>query len=184
MGEASASPFFMTPKQYWQANSKLQHITPPNERYPEIGLDKALSMACRGHVFEFGCGDGRLSKLFNSKMYQGYDINEHAIAQARINNPYHQYVSEWKQADVVLAYTVLLHIPDNEIQEVIERMKAYKRIVIGEITGRKWRRNGNPPVFNREVSEYVEMIGIIPNIIKVPYPRYKCELDLMVFDAN
>ena len=172
----------MTPQQYWQTNTTLQHITPPNERHPEIGLDKALNMACKGYVFEFGCGDGRLSPIFNSLMYYGYDINEHALKQAKINNPRHKYVSEWHEATTVLAYTVLLHIPDSEIQAIIEKMKGYQRIVIGEITGRKWRRCGNPPVFNREISEYIEMIGKVPSIIKVPYPRYKCELDLMVFE--
>lgn len=173
----------MTPTQYWQANDKLQHITPPNERHPEIGLANALSMACKGYVFEFGCGDGRLSGLFNSLMYYGYDINDHAVKKAQQNNPRHKYVSDWHEATTVLAYTVLLHISDEEIKPIIDKMKTYERIVIGEITGRKWRRSGNPPVFNREISEYIEMIGVIPNIIKVPYPRYNCELDLMVFDG-
>ena len=115
-------------------------------------------------------------------MYQGYDINPHALKQAKINNPRYKYVNEWKPADTVLAYTVLLHIPDSEIEGIIEIMKEYERIVIGEITGRQWRRKGNPPVFNRDVSEYINMIGKVPNIIKVPYPRYNTELDLMVFE--
>ena len=173
---------YMTPSEYWKLNVTLSHITPPNERYPEIGLDKALKMACTGYVFEFGCGDGRLSPNFNSLMYQGYDINPHALEQAKINNPRYKYVNEWKPADTVLAYTVLLHIPDSEIEGIIEIMKEYERIVIGEITGRQWRRKGNPPVFNRDVSEYINMIGKVPNIIKVPYPRYNTELDLMVFE--
>lgn len=172
----------MTPKEYWQSNVTLSHITPPNERHPEIGLDKALKMACKGYVFEFGCGDGRLSPIFNSMMYQGYDINKHALAKAKINNPKYSYVDDWKPATTILAYTVLLHIPDDEIQSIIDKMKSYERIVIGEITGRKWRRQGNPPVFNRDITEYINMIGKVPNIIKVPYPRYKTELDLMVFE--
>lgn len=172
----------MSAKDYWLNNINLEHITPPNERYPEIGLERALQMACKGYVFEFGCGDGRLSPYFNSLMYQGYDINEHALAKAKQNNPRHNYVDNWKQADTVLAYTVLLHISDDEIESVIDIMKNYERIVIGEITGRKWRRQGNPPVFNRDISEYINMIGKVPNIIKVPYPRYNTDLDLMVFE--
>lgn len=174
----------MNAKEYWLNNVDLKHITPPKERYPEVGLDEALKMACSGYVFEFGCGDGRLSSCFNSMMYYGYDINKSAIAQAKINNPNYTYVDDWKEANTVLAYTVLLHIPDNEILPVIEKMKQYDRIVIGEITGRKWRRGGNPPVFNRDISEYINMIGIVPNVIKVPYPRYECDLDLMVFHVN
>lgn len=172
----------MNPTKYWQSNDKLEHITPPAMRWPEVGLNEALSKACTGSVFEFGCGDGRLSSLFNSRIYSGYDINQHALAQAKINNPRHEYVSEWKEADTILAYTVLLHISDNDIQLIIDKMKSYKRIVIGEITGRQWRRKGNPPVFNREISEYINMIGLVPNIIKVPYMRYNCNLDLMVFE--
>ena len=171
----------MSAKDYWIKNANLEHITPPNDRYPEIGLASALKMACKGYVFEFGCGDGRLSPLFNSMMYQGYDINPHALAKAKENNPRHKYVDDWKPATTVLAYTVLLHISDDEIQAVIDKMKEYEVIVIGEITGRKWRRQGNPPVFNRDIAEYINMIGAIPNIIKVPYPRYQCDLDLMVF---
>ncbi len=174
----------MSVKDYWLNNVNLEHITPLNDRYPEVGLENALKMACTGYVFEFGCGDGRLSPYFNSMMYEGFDINQHALNQAKINNPKYKYVNEWKPANTVLAYTVLLHIPDDEIQSVIERMKTYDRIVIGEITGRKWRRAGNPPVFNREITEYINMIGIVPNIIKVPYPRYNCDLDLMVFNGN
>lgn len=174
----------MTAKDYWINNIKLEHITPPNERFPEIGLENALQMACKGYVFEFGCGDGRLSPYFNRLMYKGYDINQHALDQAKINNPDYEYVDDWELATTVLAYTVLLHIPDDEIQPIIDKMKQYERIVIGEITGRQWRRQGNPPVFNRDIAEYVEMIGSVPNIIKVPYPRYHCDLDLMVFHEH
>jgi hypothetical protein len=74
-----------------------------------------------------------------------------------------------------------LHIPDNQIQEVINKAKQYKRIVIGEIMGRKWRRDGNPPVFNREIQEYIEMVGREPEIVEIPYPRYKCNLHMLVF---
>ena len=51
----------MEPSEYWKTNSGLVHITPPNDRFPEIRLNEALKKACKGSVFEFGCGDGRLS---------------------------------------------------------------------------------------------------------------------------
>ena len=173
----------MNPTEYWQGNKELKHITPPNERFPEVGLYEALQKSCKGKVFEFGCGDGRLSPAFNPSEYVGFDINRHAIEQAKKNNPQHQYVDEWQEADTVLAYTVLLHINDEDINPIIEKMVAYKTIVIGEITGRHWRRGGLPPVFNREVFDYINMIGVVPNVIKVPYPRYNTELDLMVFSV-
>ena len=166
---------------YWKNNINLEHITPPGERFPELGIFNALSRACEGSVFEFGCGDGRLAPAFNHALYHGYDINQHALDAAIKANPHHAFVNDWVAADTFLAYTVLLHIPDGELP--IERMKQYGRIVIGEITGRQWRRGGNPPVFNREISEYADVIGVEPEIIKVPYQRYKCDLDLMVFSG-
>lgn len=172
----------MRARDYWENNSSLAHITPPNERFPEIGLLPILSRVGKGKVFEFGCGDGRLSPAFDN--YVGYDINPAALEAARRNNPSHIYVDVILPADTFLAYTVLVHVPDEEIKAVIEIAKGYSRIVIGEITGRKWRRSGNPPVFNREVKEYEQMIGVKAEIVKVPYPRYRCDLDLMVFDGH
>jgi SAM-dependent methyltransferase len=167
---------------YWRSNSTLAHITPPGDRFPEIGLLPILKRVGKGTVFEFGCGDGRLSSAFDS--YIGYDINQHALEVARRNNPKHLYVDVILPADTFLAHTVLLHVPDDEIQAVIDIAKRYKRIVIGEIMGREWRRGGNPPVFNRDAQEYIDMIGVEPEIIDVPYPRYGRNLSLMVFDGH
>lgn len=168
---------------YWKNNSKLEHITPPGERFPEVGLFEKLSQVCVGSVFEFGCGDGRISQVFYPDKYHGYDINPHAIKSAKEAYKNYSFSDDWKPADTFLSYTVLLHVGDAEIMEVIKKAKDYNRIVIGEITGRKWRRGGNPPVFNREIDEYERMIGVKADIVKVPYPRYKCDLDLMVFSG-
>ena len=170
----------MEPSEYWKTNSGLVHITPPNDRFPEIRLNEALKKACNGSVFEFGCGDGRLSGIFDKNAYFGYDINDFALEAAKKANPEHQYGSDLVKADTVLAYTVLLHIPDSEIESVIESFQYYDTIVIGEIMGRKWRRGGNPPVFNREISEYIEMISREYEVIKVTYPRYNTDLELLV----
>lgn len=134
-----------------------------------------------GSVFEFGCGDGRLSSAFHPERYSGFDINPTALLAAQKANPTHRYVIGWAPADTFLAHTVLLHIPDDEIGAVLERAKAYDRIVIGEVMGRHWRRPGNPPAFNREASEYIEMIGREPDVIPIPYPRYRCDLTMLVF---
>jgi hypothetical protein len=75
-------------------------------------------------------------------------------------------------------------VPDYEIENVISLAKQYKRIVIGEIMGRQWRRPGNPPVFNRELSEYADMIQRPYEVINVQYPRYGCDLTLAVFDES
>lgn len=173
-----------SPSEYWQNNSQLMHITPPGEEFPEVGLPEALRQVRLGKVFEFGCGYGRLAQFFDPSAYVGFDINRHAIEQAQKNLPRHVFGFEWQPADTFLAYTVLLHIPDDEIAEVIANAKKYRRIVIGEIMGREWRRPGNPPVFNRDAEEYAAMIGWPYHVVKVPYPRYGRDLDLMVFDRD
>jgi SAM-dependent methyltransferase len=172
----------VTPAEYWRSNEKLQHITPPGVRFPEVKLFPALQSSVVGTVFEFGCGDGRLSPAFAADKYTGFDINPSALASARINNPEHRYCEDWQQADTFLAYTVLLHIPDEGICAVLNRAKQYRRIVIGEIMGRAWRRGGNPPVFNRALEEYAQMIGRKPSVMMIDYPRYSTQLTLAVFE--
>ena len=54
--------------------------------------------------------------------------------------------------------------------------------VVGEVMGRQWRRPGDPPVFNREAHEYVELLGRPCERLAVPYPRYKCDLTVLVFE--
>lgn len=171
----------MTPAEYWAGNSSLVHITPPGERYPEIGLLPILQGVGIGTVFEFGCGDGRLAPAFDPSRYVGHDINPHALTAAKAKNPKHRFVAEPEAADTFLAHTVLLHIPDDEIGAVAGLARSYPRVIIGEVMGRKWRRPGNPPVFNREAPEYVDLIGRPCREIAVPYPRYGCDLTLMVF---
>lgn len=171
----------MREAEFWRGNAALRDITPGGERFPEVGLFEALRVACTGTVFEFGCGDGRLAPAFDPMDYAGFDINPHALQAARRANPRHRYVTEWEPADTWLAHTVLLHVPDDEITELIDRAKGYSRIVIGEIMGRQWRRPGDPPVFNREAREYADLVGSEPVVIAVPYPRYKCDLQMLVF---
>lgn len=170
-----------TPSEYWASNSKLQHITPPGERHPEAGLVPILQRVVRGSVTEFGCGDGRLSQAFSASSYLGYDINEHALEAARKSNPQHTFTNSFSPSDTFLAHTVLLHIPDDEIDFIITQAMQSKTIVISEIMGRKWRRGGNPPVFNREAKEYEQMIGVKPEVIEIAYPRYDCNLTMLVF---
>lgn len=174
-----------SPSEYWQNNNNLVHITPSGERFPEINLFEALQKAVKGSVFEFGCGDGRLSPAFNCEHYAGFDINPAALKAAQKANPLHKYVTEWAAANTFLAYTVLLHVPDDEIESIINQAKRnYSRIVIGEIMGREWRRPGNPPVFNRNKEDYLDLVGWKCNFMPVKYPRYGCDLDLMIFDRD
>lgn len=173
----------MRPAEYWRTNKSLHHITPPGEEWPERGLAETLAPLCTGKVFEFGCGYGRLARMFNPACYVGMDINPAGLDKAWKDNPEYTFCNYFKPADTFLAYTVLLHIPDDELPAILERASEYSRIIIGEIMGRKWRRSGTPPVFNREPMEYVDMIQRDCTAHLVPYPRYDTNLTLLVFDA-
>lgn len=173
----------LNPADFWRGNACLRDITPKGERFPEVGLHDALRSACRGSVFEFGCGDGRLAPAFSPERYAGFDINPAALSAAAAANPGYRYIAEWEPADTWLAWTVLLHVPDDELPALLARTSGYSRIVIGEVMGRQWRRPGDPPVFNREAHEYVELLGReLIDTIAVPYPRYRCDLTVLVFE--
>lgn len=171
-----------SPAAFWRGNASLRDITPKGERFPEVGLFNALRTACAGSVFEFGCGDGRLAPAFEPEHYIGFDINPAALAAARRANPAYRFMTEWHTADTFLAHTVLLHVPDDEIDGLIDRALSYSRIVIGEVMGQKWRRPGDPPVFNREASEYEAMIDRSVSRTEIAYPRYGCNLTMLVFE--
>lgn len=174
-----------SPAEYWRNNDALNHITPARIEFPEVGLFPALQKVCQGSVFDYGCGYGRLAPAFDPDSYYGMDINDTALDEARKRNPVYSFGKDWQSADTVLAYTVMLHIPDDEIVDLINKMRSYRRIVIGEIMGRRWRRPGNPPVFNREADDYCEIVGRdLVQIEYVPYPRYKESLTLLVFDND
>lgn len=174
----------MDAARFWRTNTSLRDITPSGERFPEVGLFDALDAACTGVVFEFGCGPGRLAPAFDPSLYAGYDINPTAIQVARRSYPEHTFSDQWAPGDTFLAWTVMLHIPDDEIQALIDKAKAYPRVVIAEVMGRKWRRPGDPPVFNREAEEYEQMMGVPARRIEVLYPRYRCNLTVLVFDGH
>lgn len=164
---------------YWRQNKELAAITPEGVRFPE-GFDvieTLREMFAGQSVVEFGCGDGRLTAAFDRETYVGVDINPHAILAARRNNPgYTFHLDAFPRKRAALAYTVLLHIPDDAIASVVERLSDCCRVVVVEIMGRKWRRPGLPPVFNREPGEYETMFehcGMrLGTKFDEPYKRY------------
>lgn len=169
---------------YWRNNHTLEHLTPIGERFPEIGLAPSLRMACgSGTVVEFGCGDGRIAEFFDPQKYFGWDINPAAIDAARQGQPRHTFGYQPREADIALAYTVLLHVPDDQLPAVVDQMQRYgKKIIVGEIMGRKWRNeDGIPPCYNRELSEYEALLGHVSEVISIPYPRYRTDLRLCVW---
>lgn len=140
---------------FWQREG-LKYITPAGKDNPE-GWDvwSFLRELAVGSVLEIGCGTGRLCRAFDPGQYVGVDINEDALDIARSRNAgytFEQYAGQ--SADTALLYTVLLHVSDEDLPALIEDIHA-DRVIVAEVMGRKWRRPGNPPVFNREAKEYI-----------------------------
>lgn len=154
---------------FWSREG-TRHIIPPGTVCPE-GFDPgkliADTVVLDRTVVEVGCGVGRLASSFSPDAYVGVDINPGAIDIARRRNPEHSFntilpTAFYPFGDVVLFYTVALHIDDETIHSTLERAAIAAGttgdVVIAEIMDRKWRRAGNPPVFNRDQTDYAEIM--------------------------
>lgn len=144
-----------------------------------------------GLVVDVGCGYGRLCKAFNPANYLGLDFSSEAITEARNLNPDYTFClvdsTRYPLSRTKLLYTVLLHQTDEDISKIVKSLcESTDRIIVAEICGRKWRRAGNPPVFNREYEEYVDLFSsnnkaVEKSFIK-PYNAYKnTNIHIMVF---
>jgi len=148
---------------------------PEGDGFPEF----LSGLVGEGSVLEFGCGIGRLAGCFDPECYLGVDVSTFAIAEARLLRPSHRFqvIDDAKSlpaSDVTLAHTVLLHVPDDALQAVVDRFES-PRLIISEILGRHWRRTGNPPVFNREMSDYEAVLSPRYRLTGRhfrPYPHY------------
>jgi len=175
-------------KKYW-AGDNLKNIIPqqhgqypegwdPAEVLKEIIKDKDL-----GKVMDFGCGYGRLCHAFGCDSYLGVDLNPHAIEAARKAYPGYRFMeinidSSFDKVDVVFAYTVFLHLDDDTLSNILLRMResCQKLLIVAEILGREWRRQGLPPVFNRDREDYKDLITArgfnFVEEYRRPYERY------------
>lgn len=171
--------------QFW-ANEGLQHIIPnTGEEFPE-GFDvRPLLKHTIGQldqVLEVGCGYGRLCRAFSPSQYIGVDVNPNAIAAARERNP--DYLFEQVAPDAILPnakaafiYTVGLHISDEALERFLKPIcQAAPVIMIAELMDTRWRRPGNPPVFNRDPEQYILTMAklgfTLESFTKMPYERY------------
>lgn len=173
---------------FWRENG-LRHLTPRGLENPE-GWDiwSFLPKLTVGKVIEIGCGAGRLCQAFDPARYLGVDINPAAVEMARRKHPRYRFeVYDGQGGDTALLYTVLLHIPDDDLAAFIAGINA-RRVVVAEIMGRKWARPGGPPpAFNRDPEDYVAAFAAagftcIEQRVK-PYRHYaKGEITFLVFE--
>lgn len=146
-----------------------------------------------GDVVDIGCGYGRLCKAFKPENYLGLDFSKDAIEAAKLSNPGYNFsvidnITEYPKSNSKLLYTVLLHQNDEDINDIIKNLcDSTNIIVVAEICGRKWRRAGNPPVFNRDIEEYKNLFAqqgkFILKHYSIPYGAYNnTKIEIMVFN--
>lgn len=173
---------------FW-LNAGLEYIIPnTGSEFPE-GFDVfqvlRSMISPEKYVTEIGCGYGRLCQAFPADRYYGVDINPTAIAHGKSRFPKYSLnqIKPWEKlplSDVTLAYCTAFHVPGNEIQRFLNLLcTSSNEVLIAELMDRRWRREGAPPIFNREPEEYISgMMAenfILTNILKIPYQRYDCE---------
>lgn len=169
----------MTPEHYdiWQGEDGLRNIIPQRGTdFPE-GFDvyKILQDIFPENepIVEVGCGRGRLARAFSSDYYLGIDINKMAIDVAIQAFPEHTFVHSktysYPASAHKLAYTVMMHVPDNEIEIMIRSMckTTIKSIVIAECLGRSRRREKEKkkegwiqPTFGRDQGDYEDLFDL------------------------
>lgn len=178
--------------EFWAAQNGVRHITPRGLPRPEGAwiVDHLRALGQGKRVLEFGCGPGRLSCLFSPLLYLGVDINQRSLDEAKVRNSAHVYQlagdGPLPEADIVLCHTVLLHVPDEELDGVIARMRA-PVVVVNEMLGRHWRSDQEPPVFNRDLADYVAAFKArgyaLTGISEQIYEHYGQPMGLMEFTA-
>jgi SAM-dependent methyltransferase len=175
-----------TASAFWRTNVELAHLTPSGARWaegPGVARELIERMPRGTRVLDFGCGDGRLVPFFHPADYHGVDINPHAIAACRSAYPRYSFDLYTAQlalaAQAALCYTVLLHVPDEELSEALARLTtAAPRVLVVEILGRKWRSTGGvPATFNRSREDYSAAFGahgfVLWDTVEFDYARYE-----------
>lgn len=182
--------------EYWRSGRGMKHITPTGVEWPEAeGFREMISeLFFLQKTIEFGCGRGRLAPCFDPALYTGIDICSAAIEEAKVLNPGYRFRHDYVLPaidgyDALLAHTVLLHVPDDQLHHTISRF-AVKRVIVSEILGREWRRpDGDPPAFNRGLNDYFDAFRAIGyrlhRVMFHPYPHYEgTDLSIMEFHLD
>jgi SAM-dependent methyltransferase len=163
-------------------------------------------------IVDFGCGYGRLFEVFKDvpMNYFGIDLNPGAINEARKRYPQFRnrfvevdIVSSYAKADMFLAFTVFLHLDDDTLVDIAQRIygSCTKYLVVIETLGREWRPEYDPkdnplylPLYNREKEEYVELLGSVGFKLKeedafynphyggnLEYEGFNCYTNVLIF---
>jgi len=166
-------------KSFWEQDN-FRNIKPTSEEFPE-GFDprevlkELIENIDYETIVDFGCGYGRLCEAFPPEKYVGIDISDRAIEEGGRRNPDYLFASYGKPlADIYLAYTVFLHLSDEQLMEELETIQT-TYFIIAEILGSEWSDygRGKPPAYNRDDYSIMEEFGyVLVREIRKPYKRY------------
>lgn len=149
---------------YWCGKNGVRKQWPASQpAWPDAEDPERIVSACRGVVCDVGCGVGRMASLFAADKYVGVDINDLAIKKACEDNPVYTFnVCAWTdtlpEADTYLFHTVLLHVPDTDLLEVLKPTTGKARVVIMEYMNRMFRGRGDGFALNRDPKDYSEAL--------------------------
>jgi SAM-dependent methyltransferase len=184
------------PDPYWLEPASDRHVNPN----APVGTDEIVAL-CEGSVLDYGCGTGQMAEFMR---ITGCDINRQRIRIAKHRWPSMDFFSIRSHKDVnphfdtVLCNNVLLHVPDDEIVSLLEKLGSVTdRIVIAEHLGRGPRRKvrhyyplgsttrRTTRQWNRDLRDYQVLFGDINYLliehIEVMNPRYGREMSIMLW---
>lgn len=175
-------------KKFWTSDklgniAKVESLIQGEWNIKEYLRDLKNRLKCNT-IVDFGCGYGRLFRVFMDvpTTYFGVDLNPEAIRKARKEYP--KFVnrfaeidinSHYAKADMFLAFTVFLHMDDDTLLDVVERIhkSCKKYLVIIEALGREWRPDYDPdenheylPLYNREKEDYIGLMGLVGFVLE------------------
>lgn len=171
--------------EFWCAD-QLKNITPPSSPSP-AGYDEAeflkklVTILPAAKVVEIGCGFGRLAVAFAPEVYLGLDVNPEAVNQARRNHPNYRFEivdfhADYPSAELYLAYTVFLHIDDQNLQQFNRRLATVcQNLLIVEVLDPVFRKRPSAvPNFVRSRADYEKIFTSFDFIFEVrkPYRHY------------
>src|SRR5665811_222221 len=190
----------------------INNIKPNSMRYKEYPegwdvpgeLRRILGPFVGDRVLEIGCGYGRVAPAFDPDKYIGVDINPNALEKAKQLLPAYDfreigYVGDYPEANMVLAYTVFLHIPDTELANIISAVGRSEYIVVAECLGETPKDSNTTntyapesefhPVYTRLQRHYDVLMAssgfcLYERIVK-PYRYYAgADLDILIYKRS
>lgn len=129
-------------RRYWDRRAESWVLQSDVDEVKEKKLKNILSTIKFDSVLDVGCGSGRFVNYFKDKKYTGCDIAKHLVDVCKERFPerdfYTSSVEDVKplsnhKFDLVFCYTVLEHVPPENIQKAVDALKSVgKKMLIVE----------------------------------------------------